>query len=651
MYRFGAYLCPWKNLNIPHFWTVSSDCISFHIYKAAISGENVKIYCFLIAILFLYCYNKEVYDKGCHSVIFTLVQDLFRKMKERSSMMKNMKIRSRLLLSYAVIILISMLASIISFFLLNDLGSNLTSFYDNNYTVTVNVATARKEMQSARADILEAVIETDVNRVKAAVDKASNSLANMRATFPVIREKFKGDKKLVDELEEILSQAIIYRDQVFDLLLSMESEEAFQVTKNSYIPLLNQMADKLQEIADVAGENALKMVRSGQQAQTTAVVTILSITILGGALAAILGIYISNGIRKPIHEIETAALKLARGELDSTDIIYTSKDELGRLSDSIRSLIYTQEKIILDIAHIMHDLSEGDFTTHSNALEFYTGNYIEIIKSIRMLRINLSETLHQINIAADQVSAGSEQVSFGAQDLSHGSTEQASSVEELATAIDKISVQVKETAVNAKEASGQANLVGKEMADSNRKMQDLIEAIEKINKSAKEIVNINKTIEDIAFQTNILALNAAVEAARAGEAGRGFAAVAGEVRNLANKSAKASKNTASLINASLSAVKEGTLIADDTAKALHIAVEGVKQVIGNIDKISMASNEQADAIQQVTQGISQISDVIQTNSGTAEESAAASEELSAQAQVLKDLVDRFKITGMETAEK
>ena len=565
--------------------------------------------------------------------------------------MKNMKIRSRLLLSYAVIILISMLASIISFFLLNDLGSNLTSFYDNNYTVTVNVATARKEMQSARADILEAVIETDVNRVKAAVDKASNSLANMRATFPVIREKFKGDKKLVDELEEILSQAIIYRDQVFDLLLSMESEEAFQVTKNSYIPLLNQMADKLQEIADVAGENALKMVRSGQQAQTTAVVTILSITILGGALAAILGIYISNGIRKPIHEIETAAQKLARGELDSTDIIYTSKDELGRLSDSIRSLIYTQEKIILDIAHIMHDFSVGDFTTHSNALEFYTGNYIEIIKSMRMLRNNLSETLHQINIAADQVSAGSEQVSFGAQDLSHGSTEQASSVEELATAIDKISVQVKETTVNAKEASGQANLVGKEMADSNRKMQDLIEAIEKINKSAKEIVNINKTIEDIAFQTNILALNAAVEAARAGEAGRGFAAVAGEVRNLANKSAKASKNTASLINGSLSAVKEGTLIADDTAKALHIAVEGVKQVIGNIDKISMASNEQADAIQQVTQGISQISDVIQTNSGTAEESAAASEELSAQAQVLKDLVDRFKITGMETVGK
>ncbi|MCB5713330.1 methyl-accepting chemotaxis protein [Lactonifactor longoviformis] len=557
--------------------------------------------------------------------------------------MKNMKIRSRLLLSYVIIIFISMFASIISFFLLNKLGNNLTSFYENNYTVTTNVSIARREMQSARADILEAVIETDSNTVKEMVDKASKSLANMRATFPVIRERFKGDKKLVDEVDEILSQAMIYRDQVFDLLMALKSDEAFEVAINSYIPLLDQMGDKLQEIADVAGENALKMVDGGQQAQKTAIVLILSITVLGGVLAAVLGIYISNGIRRPINEIELAAQKLARGELDSTNIMYTSKDELGKLSESIRNLIHTQEKIILDIAHIMYDLSKGDFTAHSNALEFYTGNYSEILTSMRTLRDNLSETLHQINMAADQVSAGSEQVSSGAQDLSYGSSEQASSVEELAVAIEQISTQVKETAVNAKTASGQANIVGKEMTHSNQKMQNMIEAMEKISNSSREIVTINKAVEDIAFQTNILALNAAVEAARAGEAGRGFAVVASEVRNLASKSAKASKNASALINGSLAAVEEGTKIVDETAEALHIVVEGVNQVIVKIDKISLASNEQANAIQQVTQGINRISDVIQSNSATAEESAAASEELSAQAQMLKNLVDRFKI--------
>ena len=527
--------------------------------------------------------------------------------------------------------------------MLNKLGNNLTSFYENNYTVTTNVSIARREMQSARADILEAVIETDSNTVKEMVDKASKSLANMRATFPVIRERFKGDKKLVDEVDEILSQAMIYRDQVFDLLMALKSDEAFEVAINSYIPLLDQMGDKLQEIADVAGENALKMVDGGQQAQKTAIVLILSITVLGGVLAAVLGIYISNGIRRPINEIELAAQKLARGELDSTNIMYTSKDELGKLSESIRNLIHTQEKIILDIAHIMYDLSKGDFTAHSNALEFYTGNYSEILTSMRTLRDNLSETLHQINMAADQVSAGSEQVSSGAQDLSYGSSEQASSVEELAVAIEQISTQVKETAVNAKTASGQANIVGKEMTHSNQKMQNMIEAMEKIINSSREIVTINKAVEDIAFQTNILALNAAVEAARAGEAGRGFAVVASEVRNLASKSAKASKNASALINGSLAAVEEGTKIVDETAEALHIVVEGVNQVIVKIDKISLASNEQANAIQQVTQGINRISDVIQSNSATAEESAAASEELSAQAVLLEELIAKFKM--------
>lgn len=563
--------------------------------------------------------------------------------------MKKMKIRSRLFLSYVVIIIISMFASFISFFLINSLGDNLTSFYDNNYTVTINVAKARKEMLSARADLLEAMIDTEANTVKTAVDKASNSLANMRATFPVIREKFKGDKKLVDEVDEILSQAIIYRDQVFDLLLALKSDEAFEMTKNYYIPLLDQMAHKLQEIADVAGQNALKMVQSGQEAQTTAMITILSVTVLGGVLAAVLGIYISSGIRKPINEIQQAARKLAQGELNATNISYTSKDELGSLSDSIRLLIHTQEKIILDIAHIMSDLSKGDFTTRSNASEFYVGNYIEIITSMEMLRKNLNEILHQINLAADQVSAGSDQVSFGAQELSQGATVQAASIEELAGAIDELSSQVKQTAVNAVAASRQANIVGKEMMDSNEKMQHMIDAMERISKSSDTIVNINKTIEDIAFQTNILALNAEVEAARAGDAGKGFSAVATEVRNLANKSAKASKNTALLINGSITAVEEGRKIADETANALLIVVEGVNDVIRKIDKISLTSNEQADAIQQVTQEINQISAVVQTNSATAEESAAASEELSAQAQTLKYLVDKFKMDDIKNA--
>ena len=556
---------------------------------------------------------------------------------------RNMKLKSRLLLSYAVVIAICLSASVAALFLMNRIGDNLSSFYKNNYTVTVNVWMAKREMQAARGDILNAVLDSDAEKSMQFIENAKESLRNMRATFPVIRKSFKGDIAMVDRVEELLQQAIVYRDQVFGLVETGKTDEAYEVMKSNYVPILNQMADLLQQIADVAGENAQTMVKEGEYAQTSAIIVIMLIMALSIMAAALLGIYISNSIRKPVKEIEDAAVQLANGKLDGVHVTYMSRDELGQMSDSIRDLISYQKTIIEDISDILGDMSEGNFKVQSNVKEYYRGRYDCILVAMRKLRNRLSNTLGQISQSARQVADGSEQISSETQLLAIGAEEQACSIEKLAAAVNEISEHVRETKENANEARGKTDQAGEQVFESNQQMQEMIRAMNIISEKSSEIYKIVKTIEDIAFQTNILALNASVEAARAGEPGAGFAVVAREIRALADKTAIASKNTAALIEESVSAVKNGEKVARATADSLLQVVKSTKQVVLVVDRIASATENENVSISNITAEVSQISDVVQNNVSTSEELAAASEEFSTQAQILGNMIGQFKL--------
>ena len=562
--------------------------------------------------------------------------------------MKNLKISKKIICTFAVVLLLTFVLGVVSLVSTNNIASTSDNYVNISIPALSNLESARRYIRIFQANILKAACTDD----QAELDQLVEEINTDRETFFSYLDSFlEYDPQFTDEVQNIhtiMDNAASIREGIIEASAKFTYEgnlEAYSLYLNDYEPNLTEVTGILENLTTELGDAITTRYNNAQNTKMINIIIIIAVVVAAAVLVVVLTVVLTKAIVPPITQIEDSMNLIANGLLKEADgtITYRSKDEIGVLAHAARKVIRFFQNVLPSISDVCRNYGNGNFNCTIENYESYVGETSEIRDSLMYIRDNLSAALSNVDQASDQLLSGADDVASGSQALAQGATEQASSIQELSETIASISDAVKANSDNAAEASEKANAAGSAVQEVNAMMAELVRAMNEISEFSGETKKIVKTIEDIAFQTNILSLNAAIEAARAGAAGKGFAVVAEEVRNLAGKSAEAAQNTTKIIESTVNSIISGNQLCSEVAEKMNKVGETAGEVTVINNKIADSSRQAADSIVKVTVGVDQISNVVQTNSATSEQSAAASEELSSQANMLKELVKKFSL--------